>query len=41
MCKVYAIEAVNPYAVDVCSGVRTGGLLDAKKLEMFIKSIDT
>mgnify|MGYP006282386109 CR=1 FL=1 len=37
----YAIEAVNPYAVDVCSGVRTGGLLDAKKLEMFIKSIDT
>jgi len=37
----YAIEAVNPYAVDVCSGVRTCGLLDAKKLERFFKSIDT
>jgi phosphoribosylanthranilate isomerase len=34
-----AIETVRPYAVDVCSGVRTGGLLDRKKLEEFVVSL--
>lgn len=34
-----AVAAVNPYAVDVCSGVRTKGNLDVKKLESFISSI--
>jgi phosphoribosylanthranilate isomerase len=32
-----AIERVRPYAVDVCSGVRTNGLLDEKKLVAFMK----
>jgi phosphoribosylanthranilate isomerase len=31
-----AIEEVHPYAVDVCSGVRTNGKLDRQKLELFI-----
>jgi phosphoribosylanthranilate isomerase len=31
-----AIETVNPYAVDVCSGVRTDGKLDKEKLLRFI-----
>lgn len=30
-----AIEEVNPFAVDVCSGVRTNGNLDKDKLERF------
>jgi phosphoribosylanthranilate isomerase len=34
-----AIEEVEPYAVDVCSGVRTNGNLDIKKLENFLKEI--
>ncbi|HBE41581.1 MAG TPA: N-(5'-phosphoribosyl)anthranilate isomerase [Bacteroidales bacterium] len=33
-----AIETVQPFAVDVCSGVRTNGLLDSKKLADFIKN---
>jgi phosphoribosylanthranilate isomerase len=32
----WAIEKVRPFAVDVCSGVRTGGLLDKNKLQAFI-----
>jgi phosphoribosylanthranilate isomerase len=32
-----AIEEVQPFAIDVCSGVRTDGNLDRKKLERFIK----
>ncbi len=32
-----AIEEVHPFAIDVCSGVRTDGNLDRKKLELFIK----
>jgi phosphoribosylanthranilate isomerase len=32
-----AIEEVRPFAVDVCSGVRTEGKLDRKKLEKFIE----
>lgn len=34
-----AIETVEPYAVDVCSGVRTNGLLDVKKLGLFISEV--
>lgn len=30
-----AIEEVQPFAVDVCSGVRTDGRLDREKLELF------
>lgn len=35
-----AIEYVQPFGVDVCSGVRTNGTLDAKKLEDFFKAIE-
>jgi phosphoribosylanthranilate isomerase len=34
-----AIETVEPFAVDVCSGVRTNGILDPWKLERFFKSV--
>jgi phosphoribosylanthranilate isomerase len=34
-----AIEMVQPFGVDVCSGVRTNGALDPKKLELFFKSV--
>jgi phosphoribosylanthranilate isomerase len=34
-----AIEAVQPFAVDVCNGVRTDGKLDRKKLQEFILSL--
>ncbi len=34
-----AIETVEPYAVDVCSGVRSNGLLDEDKLEKFITEV--
>ncbi len=34
-----AIEEVEPYAVDVCSGVRTNGWLDEAKLEMFFNAL--
>lgn len=30
-----AIDTVQPYGIDICSGVRTDGLLDAKKLDKF------
>lgn len=33
-----AIEAVRPYAIDVCSGVRTNGVLDKTKLRDFINN---
>ena len=33
-----AIKTVRPFGVDVCSGVRTNGLLDPEKLEQFIKA---
>lgn len=33
-----AIDEVQPYAVDVCSGVRTEGMLDERKLDAFFKS---
>jgi phosphoribosylanthranilate isomerase len=34
-----AVELVHPYAVDVCSGVRTNGHLDKQKLEAFFSKI--
>ncbi len=33
-----AIDEVHPFAVDVCSGVRTDGHLDRKKVEFFIRN---
>jgi phosphoribosylanthranilate isomerase len=35
-----AIEHVHPYAVDVCSGVRTNGCLDEQKLAAFFSNIN-
>jgi len=35
-----AIEQVQPYAVDVCSGVRSDGKLDPGKLEAFFREVD-
>ena len=34
-----AIEEVQPFAVDICSGVRTNGHLDRKKLELFVTNV--
>lgn len=34
-----AIKAVRPYAVDVCSGLRTNGALDEAKLRAFCNSV--
>ncbi|TNE48348.1 MAG: phosphoribosylanthranilate isomerase [Bacteroidetes bacterium] len=34
-----AIEAVQPFGVDLCSGVRTAGKLDKRKLEEFFSAI--
>jgi phosphoribosylanthranilate isomerase len=34
-----AIEAVRPFGVDVCSGVRTGGRLDEQKLARFVSEV--
>jgi len=34
-----AIETVRPFGVDVCSGVRTDGNLDIRKLESFILEV--
>lgn len=34
-----AVEKVQPFAVDLCSGVRTNGKLDEKKLEAFFRAI--
>ncbi|MCX5976318.1 MAG: phosphoribosylanthranilate isomerase [Coprothermobacterota bacterium] len=34
-----AIQAVRPFAVDVCSGVRTGGRLDESKLAAFMDAV--
>jgi phosphoribosylanthranilate isomerase len=33
-----AIEEVKPFAIDVCSGVRTNGMLDRKKLSEFVRN---
>jgi phosphoribosylanthranilate isomerase len=34
-----AIGEVHPFAVDICSGVRTDGNLDRKKLELFVRNV--
>lgn len=34
-----AIQTVQPFGVDICSGVRTDGKLDAVKLNNFIKAV--
>lgn len=34
-----AVQFVQPFGLDVCSGVRTNGKLDQKKLEKFMKAI--
>jgi phosphoribosylanthranilate isomerase len=34
-----AVESVRPFGLDVCSGVRTGGRLDAEKLKRFFEHI--
>ena len=34
-----ALEAVRPFGLDVCSGVRTGGRLDSEKLGRFFANI--
>ena len=36
-----AIERVQPFGLDLCSGVRTNGHLDPQKLEYFFKAIDS
>ncbi|MDR9366866.1 MAG: phosphoribosylanthranilate isomerase [Balneolaceae bacterium] len=33
-----ALDTVQPFGIDVCSGVRTNGNLDPKKLKTFIKA---
>lgn len=35
-----AIDSVQPFGLDICSGVRTNGKLDAQKLEAFMKMIN-
>lgn len=35
-----AIAQVRPFGVDVCSGLRTDGLLDATKLEQFMRAVN-
>lgn len=35
-----AMEAVQPFGLDLCSSVRTDGKLDAQKLSDFFKTID-
>ncbi len=34
-----AIDTVNPFGIDVCSGVRRGGKLDGAKLRAFAKEV--
>jgi phosphoribosylanthranilate isomerase len=35
-----AIAQVQPFGVDVCSGLRTNGRLDAEKLEQFMRAVN-
>jgi phosphoribosylanthranilate isomerase len=35
-----AMEEVNPFGIDLCSGVRTNGRLDPYKLEVFFKRVN-
>jgi phosphoribosylanthranilate isomerase len=34
-----AIRHVQPFGVDICSGVRTNGKLDAEKLKAFVAAV--
>jgi phosphoribosylanthranilate isomerase len=34
-----AIEQVQPFGVDICSGVRTNGRLDVQKLQAFVSAV--
>ena len=34
-----AIEAVQPFGIDLCSGVRTNGKLDLRKLDAFFEAV--
>ncbi|RVU24123.1 phosphoribosylanthranilate isomerase [Sandaracinomonas limnophila] len=34
-----AIDAVQPFGIDLCSGVRTNGILDERKLQEFFEAI--
>ncbi len=34
-----AVETVNPFGIDLCSGVRTEGRLDPIKLDLFFKAL--
>jgi phosphoribosylanthranilate isomerase len=36
-----AVETVQPFGIDVCSGVRTNGHLDPKKLALFFKILSS
>ena len=36
-----AIARVGPFGLDVCSGVRTDGALDAEKLQAFVQAVQT
>jgi phosphoribosylanthranilate isomerase len=36
-----AIQTVQPFGVDICSGVRTDGKLDAAKLKLFISAVNS
>lgn len=36
-----AIEAVQPYGLDICSGVRTNNLLDEEKLKLFFRKVNS
>jgi phosphoribosylanthranilate isomerase len=38
---VQAIEEVRPFGLDLCSGVRTDGKLDATKLKRFFSAVTT
>ena len=35
-----AIDFIQPFGVDICSGVRTNGKLDEKKLEAFFRAVN-
>lgn len=34
-----AMETVQPYGLDICSGVRTNGTLNARKLDAFMRAV--
>lgn len=36
-----AIDAVQPFGVDVCSGLRTGGALDPQKVDAFVNAVSS